>query len=271
MAIHRKEKWNSYTIADNEILRGKQLSATAKMVLLICLSLPEDWKFNIRGLCTFTKERPDAIARAIRELEKAGYMERRFRRDPGGKVAGIMYEIYETPQKRGEADAPHTEKPESEKPKMDSPEADGLEKESSPLPIKDLSIKELPIKELPIIHDTNHPSTNQTEEMEERIRKQIEYDIMCQRYDVRLLNDIVSVIVSVMVCRGETISLGKETVYPAEYVRSRLLKIGPMHIEQLMETLIRNQPVIRNVRAYLLTALINTANTMDMGYQWAEE
>ena len=70
---------------------------------------------------------------------------------------------------------------------------------------------------------------------------------------------------------GDKIAVGKETVYPTSYVQACMDRINPLHIEQIMESMLRNRPIVRNMRAYLLSALINTANTMDMGYQFGEE
>lgn len=116
--------------------------------------------------------------------------------------------------------------------------------------------------------DTQYPSTY--DGLVEVIRKQIEYDIMQERYDHRLLDDLVAVMVEAAMQSGETITLGRDKCYPAEYVRQCLSKIGSMHIEQILESLISQSPTIRNVRAYLLTAMINAANTMDTGYAFGD-
>lgn len=267
MSVYRSEHKGNYSIVSNDLLRNTELSSTAKMVLLICLSLPDEWSYNIRGLCTFTREGQDAIGRAIRELEDNGYIERRKVRDKG-KIMRVEYDIFEDLALRPQSD---TEKPDMEKPDKEKPEP---EKPNQGLPNQDipaLSIQDLPITDIVNNYNTNTLSTNQVRAMEDAVRKQIEYDIMCQRYDPRLLDNIVAVLLSAMLDGAETISLGKDTVYPAGYVRERLAMINAMHIEQLMESLIRSKPIIHNVRAYLLKSLINTVNTIDMGYQYAEE
>ena len=98
----------------------------------------------------------------------------------------------------------------------------------------------------------------------------MEYDILCQQYDHRLLNDIVSVMTEMMIIEKRKIHIGTDRAYPIEYVRSCMEKIGPMHIQQIMDYMAENQPTVRNIRGYLLAALINAANTMDMGYQYGE-
>ena len=45
--------------------------------------------------------------------------------------------------------------------------------------------------------------------------------------------------------------------YPNEVVKSRLLKLDSSHIEYVMDSLHQNTTKVRNIRAYLLTALYN--------------
>ena len=137
--------------------------------------------------------------------------------------------------------------------------------EKAPLPNMDL-----PNIEIPSIDDTYYPSTN-PQEIERLIREQIEYGIMCQRYDRGQLDNLVSIMTEVMLCTADMIPISREKAYSADYVQSCIRKVGSMHIEQIMEYLIANRPEIRNVRGYLLAALINTANTLDMSYDYGEQ
>lgn len=238
MSIHKSAHERDFLILDNAILRSPQLSLKAKGLLAFCLSLPEDWVFSIQGLAYYTKEGVDSVRSTVRELEAAGYIQRRRRREDG-RYTGMDYEIFESPQ--------------LENPVEDNP----------PLP----SIH-IPSTNLHSMDDTQNPSTY--DGLVEAIRKQIAYDIMRERYDHRLLDDLVAVMVEAAMQSGETIMLGRGRCYPAEYVRRCLSKIGSMHIEQILESLISQSPTIRNVRAYLLTALINAANTMDTGYAFGD-
>ena len=146
---------------------------------------------------------------------------------------------------------------------FESPQLEKPVEENPPLP----SIH-IPSTNLHSMDDTQYPSTY--DGLVEAIRKQIEYDIMQERYDHRLLDDLVSVMVEAAIQSGDTISLGRDKRYPAEYVRQCLSKIGPMHIEQILESIISQSPTIHNTRAYLLTALMNAANTMDTGYAFGD-
>ena len=54
--------------------------------------------------------------------------------------------------------------------------------------------------------------------------------------------------------------------YPAEVVRSKLLKLNSEHIRFVMDCLKQNTTRIRNIRQYLLTALFNAPSTMSSYY-----
>ena len=67
------------------------------------LSLPENWDYTLKGLSLINRESIDAIRTAVWELEKAGYITRQQNRDGKGKMADMVYTIYEQPQPRPEA------------------------------------------------------------------------------------------------------------------------------------------------------------------------
>ena len=50
---------------------------------------------------------------------------------------------------------------------------------------------------------------------------------------------------------------------PTEAVKSRFLKLDSEHIEYVLLAMQRSPSEIRNIRAYLLTALYNAPTTMD--------
>ena len=61
------------------------------------LSLPEDWDYTLVGLSQINQEKIDAIRKAIKELERAGYIVRSRERDEKGRLWGVDYVIYEQP------------------------------------------------------------------------------------------------------------------------------------------------------------------------------
>ncbi len=76
MAVFRVEKNKGYTVMSNHHLRNKELSLKAKGLLSQMLSLPEDWDYTLAGLSLINRENIDAIRKAVRELENAGYIQR---------------------------------------------------------------------------------------------------------------------------------------------------------------------------------------------------
>ena len=97
MAVFRVEKNRGYTVMSNHHLRNKALSLKAKGLLSQMLSLPEDRDYTLKGLSLINRESIDAIRTAVWEFEKAGYIRREQGRDPKGKMADMVYTIYEQP------------------------------------------------------------------------------------------------------------------------------------------------------------------------------
>ena len=124
MAVFRVEKTRDYTVMANHHLKNKALSLKAKGLLSIMLSLPETWNYTTRGLAAICREGVDSISSTLRELEKAGYITRQQNRDGKGKMADMVYTIYEQPQPRPEAaeeEQPGLENPVLENPTSDNP------------------------------------------------------------------------------------------------------------------------------------------------------
>ena len=98
MAVFRIEKTKNYTVMSNHHLRNSKLSLKSKGLLSQMLSLPENWDYTLKGLSHINRESVEAIRTAVLELEKAGYIVRRQKRDEKGKMSNIEYTIYEQPQ-----------------------------------------------------------------------------------------------------------------------------------------------------------------------------
>ena len=120
MAVFRVEKNKGYTVMSNHHLRNKALSLKAKGLLSQMLSLPEDWDYTLKGLSLINRESVDAIRTAVWELERAGYIRREQGRDAKGKMADMVYTIYEQPV----LDKPVLENPVLENPTSDNPTSD---------------------------------------------------------------------------------------------------------------------------------------------------
>ena len=122
MAVFRVERTRDYTVMCNCHLRDSTLSLKAKGLLSMMLSLPEEWNYTTRGLATICKEVVDAIGKALKELELAGYIVRRQLRGKDGRISDTEYTIFERPQtEKPDTPLPDTEKPYMVKPDMDFP------------------------------------------------------------------------------------------------------------------------------------------------------
>ena len=92
-------------------------------------------------------------------------------------------------------------------------------------------------------------------------------DILTQ--DEKLDRDRPDELVELMV---DTVCPNREMIriagddYPAEVVKSRLLKIDSSHIEYVLERMRENTTYVRNIKKYLLAALYNAPVTMDSYY-----
>ena len=121
MAVFRVEKTKNYTVMANHHLKDRRLSLRSKGLLSVMLSLPEEWDYTLKGLSVISKEGVDAIAEAVKELERAGYIIRSRQRDDHGRLRGMEYVIYEQPQPSG-VNPPGREKPVQVKPAQEKPE-----------------------------------------------------------------------------------------------------------------------------------------------------
>ena len=91
MSVFRVEKNKGYTVMSNHHIRNHTLSLKAKGLLSQMLSLPEDWDYTLQGLAQINKESIDAIREAVRELERAGYIQRQRRQRENGSCTSNLY------------------------------------------------------------------------------------------------------------------------------------------------------------------------------------
>lgn len=110
-----------------------------------------------------------------------------------------------------------------------------------------------------------YATPGKTEGMTERdrIKHQIEYDCLRQRYRGEQLDELVEIMLEVMMNRSPTIRIGRDAEYPTAYVQERLSKINVMHIERVMDGIADNRTQVYNTKAYLLATLFNSVSTID--------
>ena len=282
MAVFRVEKNKGYTVMSNHHLRNKDLTLKAKGLLSQMLSLPENWDYTLQGLSVINREKIDAIRTAIWELETAGYIVRQQTRDEKGKMAHIEYTIYEQPQtappvlenpilENPTSDNPTTEKPLSENPTQLNKELLRTDKLTTDLSNTHQSIypAETEAAENPQGKEIDRiDKTSAIDVYRDIIKDNIEYDILCTRYDPERMTEILELILETVCSTRKTIRIGGED-FPAEVVKSRFMKIGQFHIEYVFDCIDKNATKIYNIRSYLLTTLYNAPATM--GHYYAAE
>ena len=123
----RVEHSKDYTVISNLAIRDVRLSFRARGLHHLLLSYPNGWKINIDHLTSESKiEGREAIATALGELEKLGYLTRTQKR-VGGKFSGYESVIRELPiknppQPKGRRSKKKQESPETAEPETANPE-----------------------------------------------------------------------------------------------------------------------------------------------------
>ena len=281
MSVFRVEKNKGYTVMSNHHLRNHALSLKAKGLLSQMLSLPEDWDYTLQGLAQINKESIDAIREAVRELERAGYIKRSRERDERGCLRGTVYTIYEQPHAESTPEEPAQASPTLDNPILEKPMLDLPTLENpTQLITKDTKKRKRQSKDLSITDSIPFPSgfpdvTAQKrteakgtfESYRELILENIDYDVLASdpHVDQEQLDEIVD-LVQETVCSTRSRIRVAGNDYPAEVVRSKLLKLNSEHIRFVMDCLKQNTTRIRNIRQYLLTVLFNAPSTMSSYY-----
>ena len=280
MSVFRVEKNKGYTVMSNHHLRNHTLSLKAKGLLSQMLSLPDDWDYTLQGLAQINKESIDAIREAVRELERAGYIKRSRERDERGCLRGTVYTIYEQPHAEPTPEEPTQEKPALDNPTLEKPMLDKPTLENPTQLITKRENKEKRNTDRSITDSIPFPSgfpdvtaqkRTEAKESFERYRdlilENIDYNVLASdpHVDREQLDEIVE-LVQETVCgtRGQIRVAGND--YPAEVVRSKLLKLNSEHIRFVTDCLKQNTTRIRNIRQYLLAMLFNAPSTMNSYY-----
>ena len=266
VAVYRVNKNRGYTVMANFHLRDKSLSLKAVGLLSKMLSFNDGWKFSTKGLSAICKEGPDAILSALRELEKHGYLVRHRQRDGKGRMSNTIFEIYEEPQESTpEREKPHTENPDVDNPDVDNPCGDKSAQISTDQVItqerKTLS------KNNQSINLDGMDRMDERNRYEEIIRQNLDYDILCQdpKFDNDRFQEMIDIMLDAVCSTAPTIRINGEDM-PQQVVKSRFLKLNSSHIEYVFEVMNKNPADIRNIKAYLLTALYNASLTIDNYY-----
>ena len=98
----------------------------------------------------------------------------------------------------------------------------------------------------------------------EIIRKNICYEILCQKLNPSWVNEVVEVMANAI--SSEMSVKVKNIIYPPEAVMERYLSLTSDHIEYVADFLRRNTATVNNPHAYLLAVLYQSPETMISWY-----
>ena len=125
----------------------------------------------------------------------------------------------------------------------------------------------------PVVMDTmrlDAISVQVVDAYKDLIRENIGYDdlLVAYPYDGELVEGIADLILETVVGGGDYILIAS-SCYPAELVKSKLLKLEYAHVEYVINCMKRTTTRIWNIKKYLLAALFNAPSTIG-GYYQAE-
>ena len=285
MPVFRVDKSRDFTVVANCVFKDRSLSAKAKGILVEMLSLPESWDYTLKGLTSLFSDGIDSIRQGINELEKHGYIVRERKRDARGRLGGMEYVIYETPQKPVEnsIDSAYPESPEptTEKPTQDSSaeEMPTVYKEinkynknksmtfeinkNSFLPEVPENLEVCAPVENPDCRPVGRKEVSDTSRAREEIKRQIEYDVMVQRCQPSQLDELVEIMLEVRMNLSPTTRFSRDEVYPTVYVQDRYSRLNAEHIEQVLDGICENTSKVMHTKAYLMKCLFNAPETLE--------
>ena len=118
--------------------------------------------------------------------------------------------------------------------------------------------------------DSSIPNTVSSDERTDYtdiIRENIGYDYLLENSPSQKgrINEIVGIMLDVVCSTKKYIRVNGED-FPQSVVKSQFLKLDSTHIEYVITALDKNTSDVRNIRAYLITALYNAPLTIDSFY-----
>ncbi len=274
MPVIRIEKTANYTVISNYPLRDSRLSLKACALLCKMLCNTDTWDYSITGMAAMCKDGKSAVSSAMKELEQYGYLVRKQHRNEKGQIVDTEYIIYESPELNAEYMQKQAELADSAEPEffsaLEEPPAENPFSEDAE-PENDAQINTIPTSTETIITDaiSSYPSFSlqNTEDVPppkdvmgydeacERIRENIEYDILCERFPKERLDEIVDIAVEIVSIPRAFIRVGDDS-YPYALAKDRVLKLEADHIIYILESLDSITHKIHYVKPYLTKTIL---------------
>ncbi len=297
MKCDRTKKDSNFTVISNDLVWDKELSGTAIHVMVMILSLPDNWDLTVKGLAAVSGRTEGYIRSAFRELTDAGYIERYVTRNPGGKFCKTEYIVHEgrmsvagkkrneEPQGRSalsESDSPCEAVPRVDSPHVEPPHVEFPTQSNTNRITNTDTNKSYPIlssrPDTPsgsgsffidaIRSDTIGMKNMQTvDEVTQEVKMQIDYDALKEtaEMDPDFPDAVVALIAEAYMSKEEETFIEKEA-RSMEFVKARFRQINSEHLLYIFDRMKKSPNRIRNIRQYLRAALFNAPATMGAYY-----
>ena len=237
---------NGFTQIPNKIIRSKVLKPLQKVVLAVLCSYANDENLAFPSYQTIANDSGISRRKAIEiigELESLGSIKKIEQKSAKGDNTANDYVVLiggadfslpgEYPAPRGERRAP----------------------------------EQYLNKNINNYFNNNHQSitAHEMDVMENRIKENIDYQILKQRYTDGMLEEMVSVMVEAVCGTAPTVRIG-DNEFPKEVVKSQMLKINSEHVEYVIDCIKKNTTKVRNIKAYMLRCIYSAPQTISYYY-----
>lgn len=247
---HQRKLSKNFTIIPNEIYFNNGLSLPAKGLLGLLLMLPNDWQYTLRGLATINNCGVDCIRSAMNELIAFGYVSRTRQRDERGRQKESIYDVYDEPQ-------PHLIQPEQAAMDFNDDETAYDTCTNTEQQIVD----EQDAAQADALVTAADPSAPDYVAAHAEVQTQIDYENLVKSpFPDERIDEIAEIITDVLITTKKELIIGGER-RPASMVQARYRKITSEHIWYLFQCISCITKPIKNMHAYLLTALYHLPET----------
>lgn len=137
------------------------------------------------------------------------------------------------------------------------------------LPLNNINYNNTDMSKKESIYPSIRTKPEEMDAYRELIKTNIEYDFIradCRMKEEEYLNELVELMLETVCIEEDPIKIGGKQ-YPYEVVKQRFLKLDASHIRYILHSLHDNTTKVKNIRAYLLTSLMNAALTINHAYQ----
>ena len=245
---------NGFTQIPNKILRSKVLKPLQKVVLAVLCSYANDENLAFPSYQTIANDSGISRRKAIEiigELEKLGCIKKIEQKSSKGDNTANDYVVliggadFALPGECGAPQGGEYPAPRGER--------------RAPQQYLDNNINNY--------FNNNHQSitAHEMDAMENRIKENIDYEILRERHKDGMLEEIVSVMVEAVCGTAPTVRIG-DNEFPREVVKSQMLKINSEHVEYVIGCIKKNTTKVRNIKAYMLRCIYSAPQTISHYY-----